>query len=122
MGDEQATDGPGGGIQRRDEILQVMYWLQGEGLAREPSTDDIRRFLDRASPMALADDLETLAAAGLVEPVGGERYRLTLEGRNEGARRFADVFQDLSGPGHGVCDDPTCDCHLEGPEACTAPH
>lgn len=112
------TSDPVDGIRRRDEILQVMYWLQGEGLADAPGVPELRRFLDDHAAADLAADLERLAAAGLLEPAGQGRYRLTAPGREEGARRFADEFAGYLRQGHGACSDPTCDCHELGPEAC----
>lgn len=110
-------------IRRRDELLQVMYWMQGEGLGDAVSPEDAGRLLvDTPAPL-LAADLRSLAEAGLAEPVGGGRYRLTEAGEREGARRFSEAFADYTRPGHGACSDPSCDCHTLGPEACvSAPH
>ncbi|MEO6223862.1 MAG: hypothetical protein ABIP90_11495, partial [Vicinamibacterales bacterium] len=44
------------------------------------------------------------------DPVTGE-FKLTEQGRREGARRFADEFAPLLSQGHGECNDPNCDCH-----------
>jgi hypothetical protein len=109
---------PAEGIRRRDEILQVLYWLRGEGLAETAGVAELRRFLDETAAADLAADLERLAAAGLLEPAADARYRLTDSGRQEGGRRFADEFADYVRQGHGACSDPECDCHALGPEAC----
>jgi hypothetical protein len=34
------------GIYWRDEILQLMFWLRGEGLLQDVAPDDLRRFLE----------------------------------------------------------------------------
>lgn len=114
---------PGAGrdpIRRRDEILQVMYWMRGEGLAGAASAGDFRLFLEPGDSdgSGLEADLEGLVAAGFLERAGPRRYRLTERGIEEGGRRFADEFAGLTAQGHGACNDPTCDCHVEGPEAC----
>ena len=44
------------GLRRRDEILQVMYWLHGEGLAATVEVADLRKFLAAdAGPFIAAD-------------------------------------------------------------------
>jgi hypothetical protein len=97
------------GVRWRDEILQLMYWMTGEGFGREFAVADLQKFLP-ADTDVLAENLGLLAAAGLVERAG-ERYALTDEGRREGGRRFADEFEEMLRPGHFECDEPDCDCH-----------
>jgi hydrogenase maturation protease len=108
----------GDAIRRRDELLQVMYWLRGEGFAPEPAPADIARFMDARDAAALDEDVRGLVAAGLAEPAGAGQYRLTAAGVAEGGRRFAEAFAELQHRGHGACSDPDCDCHTLGPEAC----
>jgi hypothetical protein len=105
-------------LRRRDEILQVMFWLRGEGLAHAATVADLRRFLDETAATDLEADLDQLSAAGMVEPSGEQSYRLSTQGLAEGGRRFADEFADYVHAGHGACSDPDCDCHALGPEAC----
>ena len=114
------TRPPGERIRCRDEVLQVMYWLHGEGLGEEPGLEELRPFLAGSVTGPLEEEVEALVSSGLLAPAGPGRYRLTPAGREEGARRFADAFRDMARPGHGVCSDPSCDCHQEGPEACQA--
>ena len=106
-------------IRRRDELLQVLYWLAGEGLASAASARELIVFLPEETEAVLNADLLALAAAGLVEPAGEQRFRLTQRGREEGARRFADDFAELTRQAHGACSDPDCDCHVNGPQYCT---
>lgn len=113
---------PRGPIQRRDELLQVMYWMRGEGLGDAVSAEDVGRLLVDTPKPLLAADLRSLCEAGLAEPADGERYRLTDAGRREGGRRFGEAFADYMRPGHGACSDPNCDCHRLGPEACVHAH
>lgn len=109
-------DGAGAGIARRDEILEVLYWLRGEGLHEEVRPRDLRPFLDLDSA-SVSGHLEALAAAGLVERRGGDvrgsgdpAYRLTETGASEAGRRFVESFAELLGQGHGTACAPDCDC------------
>lgn len=112
------SEGAGDAIRRRDELLQVLYWMRGEGLGEAVSPGDVARLLPDVPRPLLDADLRALCEAGLAEPAGGDRYRLTGEGVREGGRRFADAFADYMKPGHGACSDPECDCHTLGPDAC----
>lgn len=98
----------------RDEVLQVMYWMTGEGFGREFAAADLQKFLSARAEL-LSEVMEEMAAGGLLERAGGGRYALTAEGRKEGGRRFADEFEEMLKPGHFECDEPDCDCH--NPEA-----
>lgn len=101
----------------RSEILQVMYWLHGEGLGDlvEPTT--IERFLGVDAQHAV-DYLDRLVDEGVLEREEGS-YRLSPEGREEGSLEFEAAFAELTGPAHGECS-PDCWCHLsvEEAEAC----
>lgn len=93
----------------RDEILQAMFWLRGEGLA------------DRVTPELLASvlvceasdlnaGLDHLVLDGYLERIVGERaLRLTELGVREGGRRFRDEFDGLTRQAHGECG-PACWC------------
>jgi hypothetical protein len=109
-------------LRRRDEILQVMFWMRGEGIAEAVGVQELRLFLTEDAEATLAGDLASLAAAGLLEAVDERRYRLSEQGRAEGGRRFQDEFAELMRPGHGACSDPSCDCHALGPDACVHAH
>jgi hypothetical protein len=99
-------------LKIREEVLQAMYWLAGEGLADAPTAEELSRFL--------AVPAETLAVyldrfvrdRYLVRVDGG--YRMTPKGEELGKRSFADEFAGLTGQAHGECDDD-CWCH-ESPE------
>lgn len=99
-------------IARQDELLELLYWVEGEkipgaatvaGMARflTYSEDDVRGVLDR------------LVERGDVTRPDTEdgEYRLTETGRHEAARRFAEEFAPMLAQGHGECNDPNCDCH-----------
>ena len=93
----------------RDEILQVMYWMEGEGLTRACSFADLKRFL-QADVGVLDSAMASLLAHGWVESAE-DRFTLTAAGRVEGGRRFADEFEPMLKPGHFECDEPDCECH-----------
>lgn len=96
----------------RDEILQIMYWFQGEGFGEEVTAVDLRRFLANDAP-ELEPYLRNMARDGWLAVInagaGDNRYRLTELGRKEGARRFADAFEEMTKPAHGECS-ADCDC------------
>ncbi len=101
-------------LRSRDEILQVMFWMTGEGLGCEFSIGDLQKFL-QSQHTVLAEDLELMVSSGLLERTLDRRFALTEQGKAEGGRRFADEFESMLKPGHFECDEPDCDCH--NPEA-----
>lgn len=106
-----------------DEILQVMFWLRGEGLAPIVEPADLVRWVEMSEERILPL-LGRLESRGWIERVGGSaRFRLTEEGAEEGGRRFAAEFSDITKPGHGECGDPACECQATGrPEDCRHHH
>lgn len=113
MSNEREKHDPGdplGAIYWRDEILQLMYWMTGEGFGREFAASDLQKFLD-AEDDVLLENLERMVSDGLIGRAGDGRYSLTSIGQNEGGRRFADEFEAMIKPGHFECDEPDCDCH-----------
>ncbi len=103
------------GLRQRDEILQVMFWLEGEGLASDVRAANLRPFVD-GEDLGIDRQLEILRRQGYVEQTGNEpgRYRLSVVGRGEGRRRFTEEFAPLLRQGHGECNDPACECHVTG--------
>ena len=100
----------------RDEILQLLFWMRGEGMGESHPAAAIARSLD-IEESAVVTHLSQMVAAGyLVEKRG--RFSLTEMGRAEGGRRFKDEFESMLSQGHGECSDPNCDCHELGPEHC----
>src|SRR6266496_3218381 len=95
MPQPDATDSPDKQLAARDELLQVMYWLRGEGLAKDVAESKL---------------VEATASGEL----SGPRFRLTEAGVKEGGRRFADEFAELTKPGHYECGDLNCECRRTG--------
>jgi len=116
-----ANGSPGGdpvaALQQRDEILQIMFWLHGEGLGPDVSPADILRFV--GDSLTVRATLRQLVEEGFAEPrlddSGAQRYRLTTLGMREGRRRFLDEFEPyLARHAHGECGSADCDCHSGG--------
>jgi hypothetical protein len=98
----------------RDEILQLMFWIRGEGFGEAIDPALLERFLGVEAEVGIRY-LEHLVGEGLLERAGG-LYRLTEQGHRHGARVFADEFADLTKPGHGECG-ADCWCHASPEEA-----
>ncbi|MGQ0764314.1 MAG: hypothetical protein ACT4OZ_01440 [Gemmatimonadota bacterium] len=106
--EENRPDNP---IARRDELLELFYWLEGEGLQASATVDAIARFV-AIDPAAVRETLDQLVRRGDIMAADAQgEYRLTSAGRVEAARRFAQEFAPLLSQGHGECSDPDCDCH-----------
>jgi len=95
-------------LRCRDDILQAMYWMRGEGFGKEADARSLSGFLVVDEGL-LREQLAFLAREGYLEESGG-RYRLSELGIREGGRRFADEFAGLQGTAHGECapDCPHC--------------
>jgi hypothetical protein len=105
------TDDAGRPIALQDELLELLYWLEGEGFAGSATLGGMMRFLSHPAH-EVRDTLDRLARRGdiVLDEASGE-YRLTEIGRREAARRFAEEFAPLLRQGHGECNDPGCECH-----------
>lgn len=92
----------------RSEILQVMYWLRGEGFGEEVDAGTIERFLGVDASTGM-EYLDQLVEEGLIERIG-DLYTLSELGRREGGFEFAQSFDDLTNQAHGECgpDCPHC--------------
>ncbi len=103
-----------GAIARQDEVLELLYWLEGEGFQGEATLAGMARFLTYPAG-EVAETLRRLIDRGDVVasdgPAGPPAYGLTHVGRREAARRFAEEFEPFLHQGHGECNDPDCDCH-----------
>jgi hypothetical protein len=103
----------------RSEILQVMYWLRGEGFGDQVDPSLLERFLGVDAGIGV-QYLDRLVVEGYVEQVG-DRYMLSELGSREGALEFASSFSELTRPTHGECS-ADCWCHNspEEAEACAS--
>jgi hypothetical protein len=103
----------------RSEILQLLYWLRGEGLGEMADAGLLERFLGVDAAIGVTY-LERLVEEGyLVREAAG--YRLSARGLEDGAREFALSFAELTRPAHGECSaDCWCHASAEEAEACVA--
>ena len=110
----RGNGGAGNAIAREDELLELLYWFEGEGFRGAADMANIVRFTATSESEA-GQALERLIARGDVALRPGDggagQYVLTETGRREAARRFAAEFAPLLSQGHGECSDPDCDCH-----------
>lgn len=107
------NDGALDPLGRRDQLLELLYWIEGEGFPGATPIDALARLLTQPVEFVAAtlEDLLRRREVAL-DPASGE-YKLTEAGRREGARRFADEFAPLLSQGHGECNDPACECHSD---------
>ena len=102
----------------RSEILQVVYWLHGEGLGDLVDIDLIRTYLGVDGHENLSAYLELLVADGsLVRD--GDWYALSARALAEGEAQAATAFTDLVHPVASECaDDCWCQASAAEAEAC----
>jgi len=103
----------------RSEILQVMYWLRGEGLGEVVDATLLQRFLGVEANVGVGY-LDRLVVDGYLNRVA-DGYVLSEVGLAEGKTEFALSFADLTRPSHGECS-ADCWCHnsVEEAIACAA--
>lgn len=105
-------------LRCRDDILQAMFWLRGEGFGSATDHESLARFLSVDAAL-VRDQLVVLTRDGLLEQEDG-RFLLSEVGVHEGGRRFADEFADLQLTAHGECA-PDCP-HCEGIDRSSCSH
>lgn len=98
----------------RSEILQVMFWLRGEGFGDQVNARLLERFLGVEAAIGVRY-LDRLVDEGLLDQQG-EHYRLSPIGLKEGSLEFAASFNELTRPTHGECS-ADCWCHSSPDEA-----
>lgn len=106
-------------LRIRDELLQILYWMLGEGLGSQPNVAQIEAFLG-ADGATITRCLERMAVEGFVTGVGEGCFTLTPLGLHEGRRSFADEFAGLTNQAHGECSPDCSFCHSPDgdPSAC----
>jgi hypothetical protein len=105
---ERAFD-PMTALRCRDDVLQALYWMRGEGFGEEADVQMLQSFLV-VDEVLLREQLGILAEEGYLLEESEGRYRLSELGVKEGGRRFADEFSGLQSGAHGDCgpECPTC--------------
>jgi hypothetical protein len=99
----------------RDEILQLMFWIRGEGFGDEVDPALLERFLGVDAFVGLSY-LDRLVEEGLLRRSPELRYELTEQGHEVGGRIFTEEFAELTKPGHGECS-ASCWCRQSPDEA-----
>jgi len=99
-------------MREREEVLQICYWYQGEGLGDTFAPRLVQPFLTSDASMVAAA-FDALVRDGDLEKQGAV-YVFTPAGKRKGARMFTEAFVDFQQPGHGECQDGCCD----GDEPC----
>lgn len=102
----------------RDEILQVLYWMDGEGFGSWISAQQMLAFL-QTNPENLLYHLKKLTSEGYLEIQGkslkeNTPVSLSAMGKEEAGRHFAEAFQGLQKAGHGECGPDCTFCY--GPD------
>lgn len=99
----------------RDEILQVMFWLRGEGFGHEIDAGLLERFLGVDAEIGVRY-LDRLVREGLLVRSMDGRFHLSPQGLEIGGQIFAEEFAELTKPTHGECG-ADCWCHSSPDEA-----
>lgn len=101
----------------REEILQVLYWLHGEGLAEAVPFSRLQSLLN-TDTQNLLFHLQKNATEGLLHTTGKvhekSTFTLTAEGKKKAAQIFRNAFEGMQKAGHGECG-PDCEfCYIDG--------
>ncbi len=99
----------------RSEILQVMYWLRGEGFGDQVDASLLERFLGVDAAVGV-QYLDRLVDEGYLTCTPDGRYEMSEQGVQEGKLEFAASFSELTRPTHGECS-AACWCHSSPDEA-----
>ncbi len=95
----------------KDEILQVLYWMNGEGFGAEVTPSQILPFLI-TSEENLRFHLQKMADEGFLVAAENStavvHFSLSKIGKKEGGSHFAEAFQGMQKAGHGECG-PDCE-------------
>ena len=103
-------------LRCRDDILQAMYWMRGEGFGEDADAASLVSILSLDESL-LREQLSILSEEGYLDESGG-RYRLSELGSKEGGRRFADEFSGLQETAHGECGPECPHCQGIARDAC----
>ena len=93
----------------RSEILQALFWMEGEGLASSVQPSYLANFLVADQSVVDRECIRLYAGGWLIRLADGS-YCLSETGKKEGGRSFRDEFEGLTKMAHGECS-PGCVCH-----------
>ena len=96
----------------KDEILQILYWMDGEGLGSEVPVVQVLSLLS-SNEENLLYHISKLVKDGVLmanstEISSSTLIQLSSDMKKEAGRRFSDAFQGYQKAGHGECG-PDCE-------------
>ncbi len=102
----------------REEILQVLYWMEGEGLADFVPISRLLVLLNTNTDnllLHLKKNIETgLLLMNTDELNESSAVRLSPDGKKEAGKIFRTAFDGMQNAGHGECG-PDCEfCYEDG--------
>ena len=102
----------------KEEILQVLYWMDGEELAQEVPFDRLVILLNTNAEKLLQHVIKNEAAGIIlrknVAPNNEGTVSLTPAGKKEAGLIFRNAFEGMQKAGHGECG-PDCEfCYDNG--------
>ena len=102
----------------REEILQVLYWMDGEGLADAVPFNRLMVLLNTDSGNLLFH-LKKNIKAGYLKTEDDELTEksavlLTPEGKKEAGSIFRSAFEGMQNAGHGECGPDCPFCYQDG--------
>ncbi|MBA2331138.1 MAG: hypothetical protein H0V91_16160 [Flavisolibacter sp.] len=102
----------------REEILQVLYWMEGEGLETAVPFSRLMVLLN-TTPENLLFHLKKNIEAGYLQTGDdgiseNSSVKMTSFGKKEAGGIFRNAFEGMQKGGHGECG-PDCEfCYVEG--------
>ena len=102
----------------REEILQLLYWMEGEGLADFVPVDRLLVLLNTDLNNLLFHLHKNIQAGLLTVNTGvlneSSAVKLSVEGKKEASKIFSTAFDGMQKAGHGECG-PDCEfCYEDG--------
>ena len=102
----------------KEEILQVLYWMDGEELAQEVPFDRLVILLNTNAEKLLEHVIKNEAAGIILRknaaPTNEGTVSLTPAGKKEAGLIFRNAFEGMQKAGHGECG-PDCEfCYDNG--------
>ena len=96
----------------KDEILQILYWMNGEGFGQQVQVVQVLSLLN-TNEANLHYHLSKLVTEGVLLASKAEidnttSIQLSPKIKKEAGQRFADAFQGYQKAGHGECG-PDCE-------------
>jgi len=96
----------------KDEIMQILYWMDGEGFGKEVSVSQVLALL-HTNESNILYHIEKLVQSDILNSESTEltidsTVSLSENARKEAGQKFSDAFQGYQKAGHGECG-PDCE-------------